>query len=54
VAASFGRKDIAELLVSSGANPNTTDNGGNTPISLAKNRDYDEIAVFLQMHVAND
>jgi ankyrin repeat protein len=46
--------DVAKLLISNGANPNITDNSGNTPISLAKDRGYEEIAVFLQKHAAKD
>jgi ankyrin repeat protein len=46
--------DVVELLISRGANTNIRDNDGNTPISLAKDRGYKEIAVFLHKHRAKE
>jgi len=46
--------DVAELLINKGANANITDNDERTPVSLAEDRGYKDIAVFLQNHCAQE
>jgi len=54
VAASFGRMHVCELLIGRGASADIMDNDGRTPISLAEDRGYEEIAVFLHTHAAKE
>jgi ankyrin repeat protein len=46
-AAFLGQKDVAELLLASGADVNARDNGGDTPLRVAEDRDIPSILVCL-------
>ncbi|WP_181303957.1 ankyrin repeat domain-containing protein [Rufibacter sp. XAAS-G3-1] len=47
-AASKGNKEIVELLLSSGADVNATDGGGNTVLTAAKESQNSEIIMLIE------
>ena len=51
-AASYGRRDVVELLLSHGANPGATDYMGRSSVDLAKSQGHTAIATLLQKHLA--
>jgi ankyrin repeat protein len=53
LAAESGRKDIAELLLTKGAEANLTDHQGRTPLHLAALGDHREVAELLLAHQAD-
>ena len=50
VAVSEGRKEVSALLITKGADANTTDKHGQTPLNYAVNFKYTEIADLLRKH----
>jgi ankyrin repeat protein len=53
-AAFRGRKTIAEMLLAHGANMDTRDWYGRTPLSLAKEGDHSETIELLRKHGAKE
>ena len=49
-AAGYGHKEIAELLIASGANVNANDEDGKTPLDYAIEFNQTEIADLLRKH----
>ena len=50
LAAEFGRKEIAELLIAKGADVNAGDKRGRTPLDWAVGRSHVETAALLRKH----
>ncbi len=50
----YNHKDIAELLIANGANPNCRDREGVTPLQLAKEQGRNEIVELLRKHGAKE
>lgn len=46
----FGYPDVADLLISQGADPNLLSDTGRTPLEIAKAMEYDELAELLRKH----
>ncbi len=53
-AARYGHKEVAELLITKGADINAKDDGGKTALSYAVEGGYTEIAEILRKHGAKE
>jgi len=49
-AAGIGNKDLAELLLSKGADVNAVNNKGVTPLAVAIQNGHDAVILFLRAH----
>lgn len=48
-AATANRKDLAELLINHGANPQLANDQGKTPADFARERGYEELAIWFEV-----